>query len=181
MLTFLQSGNTVSHGSRICYNPSQSGVKMISPIGFHEPAVSQFLVLFTISLYSCPHFLSQVCIIWTIMEPISGGAMTSGWPWPADALPCTPITRLCRGGYSLLRPSGTYSFVRSLLLFSGIGWLLDPAGSSLFRWHVCSFWNENYTAVVGPSYWKTVIFHCWACFSWMMGCKKEQWEYEEIG
>lgn len=181
-ITFLQPGNALSCGSRTCYSPSKAGVKMILPTGFHEAAVSQFLVLFSIlGRESCPHSLSQGCIIWTITEPISRGAMTSGWPWPADALSCTPITRICRGDYSLLRPLETYSFVRSLPLFSGIGWLLDPAGIFLLGWYVCSLWNENSRAVVGLSYWKTVIFHCLAHFPWMMGCKKEQWEYEEIG
>lgn len=160
-----QPGNVLSRGSRTCYSPSKAGVKMILPTGFHEPAVSQFLVLFSISLCTCPHSLSQVCIIWTIMEPTSRGAMTSGWPWLADALPCSPITRICRGDYSLLRPLEAYSFVRSLPLFSGIGWLLDPPGISLLGWHVCSLWNENSRAVVGLSYWKNCNFPLLGLFS----------------
>lgn len=65
-------------GLRICCSSSKAGVKMILPIGFHEEDVRQFFVPFAISLHSCPLSLSQVCIIWTVIEPIRRGAMTSG-------------------------------------------------------------------------------------------------------
>lgn len=112
------------------------GLKLFT--GFHEQAISQFWVPFAISLCGCPHSLPAACIIWAIMKPICRGAMTSSWPRPADALPCTPITRICGGNHSpfFLSLSTAYGCVRPLPPSSSTGQILEPAAISLLRWHV---------------------------------------------
>lgn len=168
---------TVQH-SKSHDSASNAGVKIICRI--HELAISQFWVPFTISLCGCPCSLPEACIIWAIMEPICRGAMTSSWPRPADALPCSPITRICGGDHSLiLSLSAAYGSVRPLPPSRGIGWILELL-PFLFFGDMCSFPSENSRAMVGLSYWKTVISHHLGHFPWMLGGKRQQQEYDKI-
>jgi hypothetical protein len=44
----------------------------------------------------------------------------------------------------------------------------------------CSFPSGNCRAMVGLSYWKTVISHCLGHFPWMLGGKRQQQEYDKV-
>lgn len=83
-------------GLRIGSSTAKQGLRWFPATGFHQEAMSQFLVL------NSKH---------AFMEPISRGAMTFSWPQPTNVLPCTPITGMCIGNLSLLRASEAYSHI----------------------------------------------------------------------